>query len=551
MTVIQKSYIIYSFHPKYRLLKLFILSFLGLFVSLVIISGLQVNVSASGDNYYVSPSGSNSSGDGSEGNPWLSPTFSASQVLPGDTVCLRPGNYLEEFKLPEGVNGQELVSLTTEVSVEGSNVYFDNQDLSSVEVGDYVYIYRSWKGNNGSYKIISVDYNQNSVVVDSSDLLSESGNVTGNSEEDLQFLSASIGRPIIFQNCPQAGDSGKPKVQLLAIGINYLPRDNNGNLLPTSEDWANDYIIIDGLETSPTISGSSVGGFHINGSHNVIKNSISRDHDWVGFTIRSRVLSSYNQLISNEVVLNQETSEGVYIGSGGVHTSIYGDSVQNGNSKFNHILNNKFYTLSDNLPVENAIDIKEANPVSNSRNEGNLVAGNEIRELDGVNSNALVQVGPGASKTLIYGNKFANQEVISGNRMGNIGVMLNDKDNSLPTEDIYVFNNLIYTLPSYDNLDVFGITVYTDQNYSSKVGEGSNINILNNTIYGLDTAFRTSGTTDNSTGNIQFKNNLLHSNVDDVNNYFGFPGFVDLSNNLFSNQSPLFTSPSLEWESGH
>lgn len=44
-------------------------------------------------NYYVSTVGSNTSGDGSIGNPWLTPEYGANNLQDGDTLLIREGVY--------------------------------------------------------------------------------------------------------------------------------------------------------------------------------------------------------------------------------------------------------------------------------------------------------------------------------------------------------------------------------------------------------------------------------------------------------------------------
>jgi hypothetical protein len=49
------------------------------------------------NSYYVSPSGSNSTGNGAIGNPWRTVTFAMDSVYPGDVLSLRAGVYNEQI----------------------------------------------------------------------------------------------------------------------------------------------------------------------------------------------------------------------------------------------------------------------------------------------------------------------------------------------------------------------------------------------------------------------------------------------------------------------
>ena len=48
-----------------------------------------------GTTNYVATTGSDTTGDGSEGNPWATITYSLTQVIAGDTIIVAPGTYVE------------------------------------------------------------------------------------------------------------------------------------------------------------------------------------------------------------------------------------------------------------------------------------------------------------------------------------------------------------------------------------------------------------------------------------------------------------------------
>ena len=66
---------------------------LTLGLSLLLIIGLQTTA-AQIDTFYVDAgTGSDTTGDGSDGKPWQSIQHAANQVGPGDTVLINPGSY--------------------------------------------------------------------------------------------------------------------------------------------------------------------------------------------------------------------------------------------------------------------------------------------------------------------------------------------------------------------------------------------------------------------------------------------------------------------------
>jgi hypothetical protein len=58
---------------------------------------LMSSVGAFAADYFVSPSGSDTNGDGSIGNPWQTITFAIDYIQPGDALYLRNGAYHEQL----------------------------------------------------------------------------------------------------------------------------------------------------------------------------------------------------------------------------------------------------------------------------------------------------------------------------------------------------------------------------------------------------------------------------------------------------------------------
>ncbi|MDX1437336.1 MAG: DUF1565 domain-containing protein, partial [Anaerolineales bacterium] len=67
-------------------------------IALPLLAAFQA-ASAGGGTFYVDPTGSDGSGDGSSGNPWGTITHALQQVPDGSTVLVRPGTYHGKVRL--------------------------------------------------------------------------------------------------------------------------------------------------------------------------------------------------------------------------------------------------------------------------------------------------------------------------------------------------------------------------------------------------------------------------------------------------------------------
>jgi hypothetical protein len=88
---------VFSFNRSFSKISItFVLSIL-----LILTSGFYFFLThAAGNTYYISPTGNDSSGDGSQGNPWksLNKAFNSGSISAGDIVYLRGGTYLPTTK---------------------------------------------------------------------------------------------------------------------------------------------------------------------------------------------------------------------------------------------------------------------------------------------------------------------------------------------------------------------------------------------------------------------------------------------------------------------
>jgi hypothetical protein len=79
-------------------------------------------------DYFVSPSGSDTGGDGSLGNPWQTIAFALEQVQPGDALYLRAGEYHEQLMtVRDGVPSAPI----TIAAYEGEAAYIDGDGVES------------------------------------------------------------------------------------------------------------------------------------------------------------------------------------------------------------------------------------------------------------------------------------------------------------------------------------------------------------------------------------------------------------------------------------
>jgi hypothetical protein len=63
--------------------------------------------------YYVATTGSDSTGDGSEGNPWATPGYAQSQIASGDSVGIQPGTYTTTTNTSNVAGGVVLINSST------------------------------------------------------------------------------------------------------------------------------------------------------------------------------------------------------------------------------------------------------------------------------------------------------------------------------------------------------------------------------------------------------------------------------------------------------
>jgi len=87
-------------------------------LSAVLIPSDSVSAQAT---YYVSTTGSDTTGDGSAGNPWLNTSYAVGQAASGDTIVVAAGEYIENATITINKNLTIIGSLQGNTIVDGNN----------------------------------------------------------------------------------------------------------------------------------------------------------------------------------------------------------------------------------------------------------------------------------------------------------------------------------------------------------------------------------------------------------------------------------------------
>ncbi len=452
---------------------------------------------------------------------------------PGDIVYIKPGTYPEDISIES--NGAQIVGISSDVMVSESNkiTFPSGTDLSGIDLDAqpeeyYAYVFRSWKSNNGYFKITEVDDANDFVIVKGSDFRNETG-VSG----DLNYLSAAIGRPVVYKKY-----SNDPENERVVLDCSTVPSAYTilyiGDYIDPYDAYPADFNIIDGLDVT-----ASEGGIGLSCSNfNVITNGKSYSTtDATGCILNGNAdrPATYNFIMNYEIY--DVIDEGIYIGAG--------DNPQyNNHTHYNHIIGNEIYMLQQSDELENAIDVKEYNT-------GNLIAGNTIRDLTLMSEgNGILDVRNDADNTLVYNNVF--KDIIGTASSGDTEYILNVYPE---TENVVVFNNLIYrTTANQDYVHAANLegentsgnyfvhnTIYNIdlgilvQNYGTSV----DFTIANNIFNGIrDELIMEWTNTGSQEGKFTFQSNLFNSDPSSSSylvssEFIGDPNFADVSSENF------------------
>ena len=243
-----------------------------------------------GNTYYVSKSGNDSSGDGSQGNPWLTVQKAADSVSPGDTVRIMPGTYEEQVWLTQSGTLNNYITFTS-----------DNPGNMAIIQTDQRY---------GVFNVDNVSY----IRFNTLDLRCHSNNRGAN----IHIVENSIGN--IIENCrlSSVGDywwaggviltgQGEP------IGPSYTLIQNN-DISTTAEGYDGPFGVL---------LNSTSGG-------NVIRNNTFTGHyyDAIGggpnFGVRGGPY--FNTYIYNNII-NGSNDDGIEAEGGGINCAIWNNTI--------------------------------------------------------------------------------------------------------------------------------------------------------------------------------------------------------------------------------
>ncbi|MCD4742090.1 MAG: hypothetical protein K8R67_06375 [Desulfobacteraceae bacterium] len=98
-------------------------------LSLFILPVMATNIYA--DNYYVSPAGDNSTGTGSEGNPWRTISYAVGAVNNSDTIKIMDDDndatddYVENIAVDKSITIERYDNNSTAPRIKASNAYLE------------------------------------------------------------------------------------------------------------------------------------------------------------------------------------------------------------------------------------------------------------------------------------------------------------------------------------------------------------------------------------------------------------------------------------------
>ncbi len=429
---------------------------------------------------YMSPNGSDD-GDGSRENPYESLWVASEIAAPGEMVLLLPGRY--EHGLTLNGSGEELVPVTTGVSVEGGKVFFPSgTDVSGIQVndGDFVYVYRSRYSNNGVHQITGVGNSGGIPYVETGAVFYPEDGVNG---DDLS-LSAAVGRPLVI---------APAHTGTVEIGSSFYIEKHA---------WT----LITGLHVKDSVESFNIqkgGSYHVF-YNNRIENLSDMNGMQVGLSTADSP-SLYN-VLANNVIINPQV-EGIYIGAGG-------QGAENNYTDFSHLLGNDI-TMTNGESLENGIDLKEDN-------RGSVVEGNYLHHFDLMTSgNGAVDIRERHDGVLFYRNRFENiRAKKSDEKMYQPYLLTHD---ARGTE---VFNNEFILSQGFDGRGVHG--------WSSKLKTShGEVSFYNNTLWG---DFGSAVMVDNTGGALTVANNALSVPRPAV--VYKFGAAVSASHNAYLSVAP-------------
>ncbi len=299
-------------------------------------------------------------------------------------------------------------------------------DLSGIDLAShpeqyYAYVYRSLNSNNGFYKIVQVDDDNDNaydyVRVEDADFVQESG-----AAGDISMLTASVGRPVVYKKYSDdhENEKGRPGLRKRARSLHHALHRRLHRRLPRQSRrlqhrrWHR-------RQKGP-------GGIAIQcSSHNVYANGKVYDTDIaIGCIIDGNQdhPATYNFVMNYEIY--DVIGEGIYIGAG------YKVEYYN-QPHCNHIVGNEIHMSGATDELENAVDVKEYN-------QGNVIERNTIRHFRLMSqANGAIEIRDRPHFTLVYNNIL--KDIVGSDSSGDTEYVFNVYPD---TQNVWIFNNLIY-----------------------------------------------------------------------------------------------------------
>lgn len=402
----------------------------------------------------------------------------------GDHVTIKPGTYSEAVVIKS--NGTELVPVRTGVSITGSNTitFPTGTSLSCIDPASYpdeifVYVYRSMKGNNGVYELLSVNTGTRTATVKGANFVNESGTVG-----DTSLLQACIGHAIVYRK--DTTDSNPVIVNATGItsarAVCYVatPADASGNTISAQAN----YNIIDGLNLTGISSGAAGRyGLRIQGSrNNVFMRGTIYECDSVGIYIGGNTTyPAKRNIIQGSTIYNCK-QKGYKLGTQGA-------TAANNRVHQNLFLNNEVYsTGSGSNPGFHTM--AEAHQYTSH----NIIERNTFRNFSFIlNNRGVIDIWNNTSATVVACNYIRDvTDALSGT---NAFIYLRKTGTNNR-----VFNNVLL-MSSAANDDVYAFRLNAEAHSGARV--------VFNTVYNVDKGvlFEDGGA---ATPDFFFKNNILY-----------------------------------------
>jgi len=445
---------------------------------------------------------------GSSGNglSWATPFKTIGEATSltlkaGDSVLVKPATYNEVVSIRS--NGKEIVPVKYNVTVSDTNkiTFPTGTDLDCIDLNNhagqfYAYVYRSWKCNNGVYKILQVNTSQRYVIVENAAFKPESG-----AAGDTSQLQASIGQPVFYLK--YASNPETQRVILKATGVSgvksvcYIGTPSGGGDDVTTP--AN-YNIVDGWDLTSNAALPGLSGLKIVGSKfNVYRNSKIYELDSMAVFLMGNSSTShscnYNMILDNKIYNTK--SRGLKIG-------IHNGTTTTNMVQFTLFKGNEVYSTGagNNINFQNAVDIH--NNTAFTVIEKNILRSFNLKTA----GKGAVEIWDNARKSLVYSNFIKNIGKIT---VGNNSLIYIRNNNN----NINVFNNVLLDSLA-QNTNIYAFRLNGNNSDSNKV--------VFNTIYHIDNGILFEDTGLPATVDFKLQDNIIYINYSIGGVYFTHTG---------------------------